>query len=283
MTKHIQNTIMAIDYIEAHLYEKLDLEKVASAVHYSKHHLHRMFTNTVGLTIHEYIRRRKLTEAAKLLVFSNKTIMHIALTAGYESQQAFTNAFTTMYKMPPSKYRDHEVFYPLQSRFEFQGGYEMLRNDLSDPWRIEYAAIEDISNWMVLVRLVVDGFPYMNEAMYRAVLKERIETKQALVLKDNETVIGAMLFSHQSGSIDFLGTHPLYRKKGIPRAFIEKLLNEILEGREISITTFREGDKADTGYREEIIALGFAEAELLTEFGYPTQRFILSKEGNDVK
>ena len=46
-------------------------------------------------------------------------------------------------------------------------------------------------------------------------------------------------------------------------------------GREISITTFREGDKADTGQREEYKRLGFAESELLTEFGYPTQRLIL--------
>ena len=40
-----------LDYIESHLYEKLDLETVARAVHYSKYHMHRMFTDTVGLTI----------------------------------------------------------------------------------------------------------------------------------------------------------------------------------------------------------------------------------------
>ncbi len=46
----------AIDYIESHLHEKLDLETVAGAVHYSKYHLHRMFTDTAGLTIHDYIK-----------------------------------------------------------------------------------------------------------------------------------------------------------------------------------------------------------------------------------
>ena len=46
-----------------------------------------------------------------------------------------------------------------------------------------------------------------------------------------------------------------------------------LSGKEISMTTFREGDKADTGHRETLKQLGFAERELLTEFGYPTQRF----------
>ena len=67
-----------IDYIESHLDGKLELEMVAEAVHYSKYHLHRLFTETVGMTIHDYVQRRQLTEAAKLLVFSDKPIIEIA-------------------------------------------------------------------------------------------------------------------------------------------------------------------------------------------------------------
>ena len=37
----------------------------------------------------------------------------------------------------------------------------------------------------------------------------------------------------------------------------------------------REDDKADTGHRDILKQLGFAEKELLIEFGYPTQRFVL--------
>jgi len=44
------------------------------------------------------------------------------------------------------------------------------------------------------------------------------------------------------------------------------------------MTTYREGDKADTGYRNMLKQLGFAERELLVEFGYPTQRFVLSQK-----
>ncbi|QHQ61988.1 helix-turn-helix domain-containing protein [Anaerocolumna sedimenticola] len=274
----IKNVALAIDYIEAHLTEKIDLDIIANAIHYSKYHLHRMFTNTIGLTIHEYVQRRKLTEAAKLLVFSNKPILDIALIAGYESQQAFTNIFTAMYKQPPSKYRDNEKFYPLQAKFEFEGGYDMLDNEENIQWDIDYASEEDISCWMVLVRLVIDGFPHLHEDEYIQVLKQRIKTKQALILKDNEIAIGAMLFSYKTGSIDFLGTHPLYRKKGIPQAFLDKVMRELLKGMKISITTYREGDKADTGHRKAIMDLGFAEAELLVEFDYPTQRFVLPKE-----
>ena len=42
------------------------------------------------------------------------------------------------------------------------------------------------------------------------------------------------------------------------------------------MTTYREGDKADTGHRDLLKSLGFAERELLIEYGYPTQRFVLN-------
>ena len=46
----------------------------------------------------------------------------------------------------------------------------------------------------------------------------------------------------------------------------------------MTVTTFREGDRADTGYRRMLKEMGFAETELLVEFGYPTQRMILHKD-----
>ena len=276
--KSIDKIISAIDYIETHLSEKIDLDVVANAVHYSKYYLHRTFTSTVGITIHDYIQRRKLTEAGKLLVFSDKSILEIALIAGYESQQAFTNIFTAMYKQPPNKFRENEKFYPLQLKFEFKGRYHMLQNDKKPAWEVTFASDKDIPCWMDLVRLVIDGFPHLNEEEYIQVLKHRIATKQALILKDGTLATGIMIFSYQNGSIDFMGTHPLYRKKGIPRAFLDKVMCELLKGKDISITTYREGDKADTGHRREIMELGFAEAELLVEYGYPTQRFIMPGE-----
>lgn len=277
--EYIEPIVSAIAYMEAHLTEKLDLDRIADAVHYSKYHLHRMFTEAVGLTPHDYLQRRQLTEAAKLLVFSDKSILDIALLAGYESRQAFTNVFTAMYKMPPSRYRENEKFYPLQLKFQFEGSYQMLNLKDNIQWEIEFATEDDIPRWMDLVRLVIDGFPCWNEEEYIPVLREKIRTRQALILKDKTIAVGIMLFSYETGSIDFMGSHPLYRKKGIPKAFLDKVMGELIRGKEISITTYREGDRADTGQRREIKCLGFAEAELLTEFGYPTQRFILKEAG----
>ncbi|MDD3571180.1 MAG: AraC family transcriptional regulator, partial [Lachnospiraceae bacterium] len=148
----------------------------------------------------------------------------------------------------------------------------------TNKWIIHFATEDDIPSWMDLVHLVIDGFPYLQEDNYILELKRYIKSKQALITKDNDTAVGIMLLSYETGSIDFMGTHPLYRKNGIPKAFLDKVMGELIREKEISITTYRDGDKADTGHRKLIMELGFAEAELLTEFGYPTQRFILPKE-----
>ncbi len=279
----LKNVITAIDYIENHLMENLDLDIVAEAVHYSKYHLHRIFTDMVGLTIHDYILRRKLTEAAKLLTFSEKTIIEIALLSGYASQQAFTCIFKAMYKQSPLQFRRNEVFYPLQLEYNFRNHPALNLKRLEAKRELRFATEEDISLWMDLVRLVIDGFPNLIEKEHLNVLRQSIAEHSALIMTEGDLAIGIMMISYTTGSIDFLGIHPLYRKQGISRVFLDKALSELLEHQNITITTFREGDKADTGYRKILKDLGFTEAELLTEFGYPTQKMILPNQEKESK
>lgn len=270
-----------IDYIESHLDGKLELETVAEAVHYSKYHLHRLFTETVGMTIHDYVQRRQLTEAAKLLVFSDKPIIEIAFICGYESQQSFSLAFKAMYKSPPAEYREERSFYPLQLRFILHRRTTAMEFTIQD---IRLAEKKDIVDWMNLMRLVIDGYPVMDEDDYLAKLEESIDEKRALVLREGDILIGAMAFTYSPGSIEFLGVHPQYRNRGLQKVFLDALLEIYLPGQEISTTTFRERDKADTGHRDMLLQLGFAEKELLTEFGYPTQRFMLPpKKQEDIQ
>lgn len=261
-----------IDYVESHLDGKLELETVAEAVHYSKYHLHRLFTEIAGMTIHDYVQRRQLTEAAKLLVFSDKPIIEIAFICGYESRQSFSSAFKAMYKLPPAEYREKRNFYPLQLRFTLYQDMAAAEFTMQD---IRPAEKKDISDWMELMHLVIDGYPVMDEAKYLSELEESISERRALVLRDGNRLVGAMVFTCSPGSIEFLGIHPQYRNRGFQKLFLDALLETYLSGQEISTTTYREQDKADTGHRELLLQLGFAERELLTEFGYPTQRFVL--------
>ncbi|MEK4518183.1 AraC family transcriptional regulator [Paenibacillus sp. FSL H8-0122] len=102
---HYQLIHKSIEFIEQHLEEDLDLEKVAKAAGLSKYHFHRIFRKYVNKNVHEYIRARRLSQAANLLLYSETRILEIALQYGFESQEAFTRAFKEIYDLPPAQYR----------------------------------------------------------------------------------------------------------------------------------------------------------------------------------
>lgn len=271
-SRRLQSVRAVIDFIETHLDGRLNLERTAAAVHYSKYHLHRTFTAVTGMTIHDYAVRRHLTEGARLLAESDRPVLEIALSCGYESQQAFTAAFKEMYKLPPARYRAQGVFYPLQLPLclEEQGNLSELSGQ-----RIRLSKETDIPAWLELARQCVDGYPCLDERDYLRWLRKSIREGQALILKDGDMVLGALGFSRETGNIDFLGIPPQHRKWGIAELFLRELADRYLPGREISMTTYREHDRADTGWRAGLKRLGFEEREKLVEFGYPTQRFVL--------
>ncbi len=106
-----------IDYIEKHLQEGLNLNDIAKHTGYSKYHLNRIFSETVGCTIHKYIQKRRLTKAAEMLAYTDIPIAQIALEAQYESQQAFTLAFRQLYVKTPLLYRKTGEFIPKQPKY----------------------------------------------------------------------------------------------------------------------------------------------------------------------
>ena len=119
MTNNIKVIKQVIGYIEENLdKEKLDLDSISKEVNYSKYHLHRMFSFVSGLTVHEYIIRRRLTKAAALLVNTDKPIIDIALNAGYESQRSFSKAFKNLYGQTPKVYRNNKEHFPVQLKYD---------------------------------------------------------------------------------------------------------------------------------------------------------------------
>lgn len=95
----------AIADIEEHLHEQLTLEDIAYKAGFSKFHFHRIFQSSLGMSVTEYIRRRRLVNAAIALLFTNERILDIAFHYHFESQEAFTRAFKKQYCMPPGQYR----------------------------------------------------------------------------------------------------------------------------------------------------------------------------------
>lgn len=264
-----------VNHIEAHLSESLNLTAIATSTHYSKYHLHRQFTSEAGMTVGEYVQRRRLTEAARQLVITNRSILDIALEAGFGSQQAFSAAFKRMFKKTPRQYRLDKEFWPLQNKFEL--GRMRNVSTISDDLQVRFAKQSDTSQWLVLLDQVVDGYPHLKEGEYRQYLKCAIEQREALVCASDGKLVGALAFRRAAGTIEFLGVLPPLRGGGVSKLLLRAVLGELPSSvTHLSTTTFREGDPADTGWRDELLQLGFFEAELLEEFGYPTQRMVAS-------
>lgn len=95
----------ALWYIESHLNEDLSLETVAEAVGISRFHLSRGFPSAVGWGFGQYIRARRLSEAARLLAAGAPDILEVALDSGYGSHEAFTRAFVQQFGLAPEQLR----------------------------------------------------------------------------------------------------------------------------------------------------------------------------------
>ncbi len=95
----------AINYIEMNLCEELSLDKIANVAGFSKFYFHRTFQSEIGISLYDYIRRRRLANAASLLLTTNISIIDIAINFRFESQEAFTRAFKSIYQLPPGRYR----------------------------------------------------------------------------------------------------------------------------------------------------------------------------------
>ena len=95
----------AVIYIEANLSEDICVEDVAKAAGYSYYHLNRQFFSLLGESIGSYIKKRRLANAAKRLLYTDERIIDIAIDSGFESSEAFSRAFKAIYQVSPQTYR----------------------------------------------------------------------------------------------------------------------------------------------------------------------------------
>lgn len=95
-----------VDFIGEHLDDELTLEQLSNVACFSKYHFHRLFTAYTGLSLQQYIKGLRLKRAAhELIVEKDKTIIEIALNAGFESHESFTRAFKQMCGDNPTDFR----------------------------------------------------------------------------------------------------------------------------------------------------------------------------------
>lgn len=163
----------ALNHIEEHLMDVVDMKEISRIACCSEYHFTRMFSFLSGVTLSEYIRRRRLTLVAMELSHSDSKIIDIALKYGYTSPDSFSRAFQSMHGTTPSEARNHgpslKAFPRMTFQLTIQGGSEMN-------YRIEDKEAFRIVGIRKRVPIVFNGVNPEIAAMYQSLTPELIDS-----------------------------------------------------------------------------------------------------------
>ncbi|MER0280360.1 AraC family transcriptional regulator [Clostridioides difficile] len=136
----------AVVYIENNLKENITVNDVAKESGYSYYHLTRLFKSMFGESVGSYIKKRRLVNSTKELLYSEKKIIDIAIDSGFESSEAFSRAFKSIYKVSPMEYRKNriDVFVGKKKKLELDFMKHLMENITIKP------VIKEIDEIMVI-------------------------------------------------------------------------------------------------------------------------------------
>jgi len=108
-----------IDHVEKHLCDEISPDEISRIIVSPYTVFQRSFVQIMGIPLSEYIRRRRLTNAAYEIQNTHKRILDIALQYGYESADAFSVAFKRLHGITPNMVRKKGIQLKFYSRLHF--------------------------------------------------------------------------------------------------------------------------------------------------------------------
>lgn len=165
----------ALAYVEESLDGEVDLAEAARRACCSPYHFTRTFSFLAGISVSEYIRRRRMTLAAAELRQGGVRVIDLAVKYGYTSADAFARAFAAVHGVTPSQSRDAQLkAYPRMSfQLAIQGGEEMN-------YRMVSKAAFRVVGFQRRVRLIYEGVNPEIAAMFRELDEDTITLLKGL-------------------------------------------------------------------------------------------------------
>lgn len=100
----------ACEYIERHVYDKFNVQKLCEKLKVSSSYLSKLFKDEKKITLGEYYRNRKIEVAKILLTTTSKDLSEISSLLNFNSQSHFGRIFMQVVGTTPSKYRNKNAF-----------------------------------------------------------------------------------------------------------------------------------------------------------------------------
>ena len=121
----------ALRYIEENLEASIGQEAIAAHCHCSLSALQKLFRYALLMSVKTYIDRRRMTQAACLLLETDATVTDVAMRMQYQSPEVFSRAFRREWGMPPTALRvtwRHAGLFPRINSVQLKGDGIMQRN-----------------------------------------------------------------------------------------------------------------------------------------------------------
>ncbi|HAP3843785.1 TPA: AraC family transcriptional regulator [Enterococcus faecalis] len=123
----LANLNQAMDYIEEHLTEEVSFDELAKKTGISVYHFKRTFSFIAGMSLAEYIKKRRLAEA-NLALLAGEKVTDVAFKYGYQSIEGFSRAFRDWSGQAPSevmKTQIQKTFPKFSFYIDIKGGQSM--------------------------------------------------------------------------------------------------------------------------------------------------------------
>ena len=94
-----------LNYINENCFEKISLKELAERTFYSPSYLSRVFRTQYGISLSEYVKEKRMEEAARLLCSSDLSNEEIMNRVGYTDRKQFYKSFREIYQLTPAQFR----------------------------------------------------------------------------------------------------------------------------------------------------------------------------------
>ena len=125
----LKNLSNAIEYIEDNLDKEISYEKAARIACCSTYYFQRLFSYVAGVSLSEYIRKRRMSQAAFELQRTDQKVLDVALKYGYTSPTSFNRAFQSVHGIAPAAAKNKgstlNAYPPIRFSVKIIGGNAM--------------------------------------------------------------------------------------------------------------------------------------------------------------
>ncbi|MBC6462495.1 AraC family transcriptional regulator [Actinomadura sp. HBU206391] len=176
----------AMEYIEQHLDQRIEVAELARIAATSEYHLRRLFSALAGVPLSEYIRRRRLTVAGAQVLAGEGTLLDIAVRYGYGSGETFARAFRAVHGVGPGEARRTGAALRSHPRMSFR---LIVEGSSSMRYRIVEKEEFRVVGKKARVPLVHEGMNPAIVAFIRSIGQEALQRMEALSDQEPQGII----------------------------------------------------------------------------------------------